>query len=335
MTSNGSLIKRKKQTNDFLALAINCPNTWDELPVQPHKRWLSPVVSFFCILYEWIVFSQPGPGLLSAGVGSLVTGNTLHYLKGVSLTKCTEVVVVGGTHRHVERESHSEPQWLSSRSSQSPHKALEGAIEIWLCKPTWLMGRTREGLEGLLFPFFLFFFLSPPTSPTDGIKKKPWVRLSQPGDFLRVLCVVLFEKRQNPQTKHSCVNTKVQLHGWNLPFHSQRRVSQMNPGSFVQTMGSPGSCTWSDQWARGQSGQWEGTLSWFLWPPPRSVNRAGVFYFQLMSLVFKRDPKCPTDQDMGHVHVISPDVTLCLLSCLHPLRDCHPGTQHRSCARAQ
>lgn len=40
------------------------------------------------------------------------------------------------------------------------------------------MGRTQEGLKGLLFPFFPFFFLPPlpppqPTTPalTDGIKR--------------------------------------------------------------------------------------------------------------------------------------------------------------------
>ena len=138
------------------------------------------------------------------------------------------------------------------------------------------MGRTWKGLSGASFsflPFLSSFSLFP---PDWWDKRKCCVCLSRPGDFLRVLCVVLFEKRQNSQTKHSCIGTEVQRHGWSLPFHSQSRVSQMNPSVSVQTMGSPGSRTWSEQWARGQAGQWEGRLcrlpARVQWPAPSPVN---------------------------------------------------------------
>lgn len=61
MIPDGSLMEKKNQINHFLAPAINQPNTSGELPLQPHKRPVTPV-GFACILH--------GRAVLPAGAGA-------------------------------------------------------------------------------------------------------------------------------------------------------------------------------------------------------------------------------------------------------------------------
>ena len=196
------------------------------------------------------------------------------------------------------------------------------------------MGRTWKGLSAASFsflPFLSSFSLFP---PDWWDKRKCCVCLSRPGDFLRVLCVVLFEKRQNSQTKHSCIGTKVQRHGWSLPFHSQSRVSHMNPSVSVQTTGSPGSRTWSEQWARGQAGQWEGRLcrlpARVQWPAPALWTGRWVFHFQ--HYVFWVQTWFQMHQDQGTGRVLTLLYGFCLQVLSTSLMRLWLGTQHRACA---
>ena len=277
------LNRKNPQTNHFLTSAINQPtlrmNSLCSHIKGQRRQWPA-----FCILQGLAVSPSWNLGCC-AWCGLPCGGECPTLLQQIQSAGCSRKEKLG---RDLQCTvgSHWVPEWpfLWAVRGQSPGRSYWDLIVHTHVAD----GKDMEGALGgsFLLSSLSFLFLTFPPDWWD--KRKRCVRLSRPGDFLRVLCVVLFEKRQNSQTKHSCIGTKVQRHGWSLPFHSQSRVSQMNPSVSVQTMGSPGSRTWSEQWARGQAGQWEGRLcrlpARVMWPAPSPVNRQMSFPLSALCL---------------------------------------------------
>lgn len=106
MIPDGSLTEKKNQINHFLAPAINQPNTPDELPLQPHKRPVTPV-GFACVLH--------GPAVLPAGAGA---ASCLR----ASLGERSQSV---GAQEIAWGRGASGEESLSERGSDGPHGAVK------------------------------------------------------------------------------------------------------------------------------------------------------------------------------------------------------------------